>query len=97
VPSAGWKMEEYDIATESKREDPYPSLFEVKGVCIILVRKVSENLVREFDQLFYPTPIWSTSKLLSEAIPLILFTSKHSLNCLSPSSSSYLFIITIYY
>jgi hypothetical protein len=64
-------MKEHKIATESKREDPYPSLFEVKGVCIILVRKVSENLVREFDQLFHTTsPIWSTTKLLSEAIPL---------------------------
>jgi hypothetical protein len=49
-------MEEHKIATESKREDPYSSLFVVKGVCIILFRKVSENLVREFDQLFHPTP-----------------------------------------
>ena len=39
-------MREPKTATVSKREVPYSSLFEVKGVCIILVRKVSENLVR---------------------------------------------------
>lgn len=64
-------MKEHKIATESKREDPYPSLFEVKGVCIILVRKVSENLVREFDQLFHPTPSRAPRSFFSDAIPLI--------------------------
>ena len=44
-------MKEHKIATESKREDPYPSLFEVKGVSIIIVLELRENLIREFDKL----------------------------------------------
>jgi hypothetical protein len=41
-----WKLK---TAAVSKRGVPYSALFEVKGVCIILVRKVSENLEREVD------------------------------------------------